>query len=280
MTFEEAELQYRELEDRWRRGELPTWDDFTTQVSQFAVQDYRGVWWEIQPRSRRWMYFEDSEWHVGTPPGRADPSVLPNEVTTAPGVAPSRPVKLRTRKPAASLGDADRGRTTGAGQSSPRPFSWASELFGGDPRGVVAVIVIALVVCSVLAWLGAWSVLDTMKRGMTAAPTSLFSVPTFTPAPTIVRLPTESSPGVTRGTVSATVIEAQVNVRVAPSVNATILGKIQKGDRVALIGRNEDGHWYQFIYREGSPPAWVFGETLQVTQGATETLPVVRSPAP
>lgn len=77
MTFEEAEARFRELQARVQRGEAISRAEYEDQVSQLAVQDDRGVLWEINPRTGKWMYFDGAEWVGGTPPGRDHSTVMP-----------------------------------------------------------------------------------------------------------------------------------------------------------------------------------------------------------
>ena len=77
MTFDEAEARFRELQARVQRGEAISRVEYEDQVSQLAVQDDRGVLWEINPRTGKWMYFDGAEWVGGTPPGRDNSTVMP-----------------------------------------------------------------------------------------------------------------------------------------------------------------------------------------------------------
>jgi hypothetical protein len=77
MTFDEAEARFRELQARVQRGEPISRAEYEDQVSQLAVQDDRGVLWEINPRTGKWMYFDGAEWVGGIPPGRDTSTVMP-----------------------------------------------------------------------------------------------------------------------------------------------------------------------------------------------------------
>ena len=97
MTFDEAEARFRELQARVQRGEAISRAEYEDQVSQLAVQDDRGVLWEINPRTGKWMYFDGAEWVGGTPPGRDNSTVMPvpraaTTPTPPPSVRPSAPV--------------------------------------------------------------------------------------------------------------------------------------------------------------------------------------------
>jgi len=66
-----------------------------------------------------------------------------------------------------------------------------------------------------------------------------------------------------------------VNVRSAPSLNAQLLGQVNKGQSVPVRGRTADGTWYQITYPAGpGGVAWVYGPAASIT-GDAGTLPVV-----
>src|SRR5574341_2374403 len=97
MTFEEAEKKFRELQARVQRGEPISRADYEEQVAQLAVQDERGVLWEINPRTGKWMYFDGAEWVVGRPPGHDQSTVMPiSQLTQA---APPPPTPTPQQRP-------------------------------------------------------------------------------------------------------------------------------------------------------------------------------------
>ncbi len=83
MNFDEAEEKFRELQARVQRGEPISRAEYEEQVAQLAVQDERGVLWEINPRSGKWMYFDGAEWVGGTPPGRDQSAAAPMPRTSS-----------------------------------------------------------------------------------------------------------------------------------------------------------------------------------------------------
>ncbi len=96
MTFDEAEKKFRELQARVQRGEPISRADYEEQVAQLAVQDERGVLWEINPRTGKWMYFDGAEWVVGRPPGHDQSTVMPiSQLTQAAPPAPTPPTQQR-----------------------------------------------------------------------------------------------------------------------------------------------------------------------------------------
>lgn len=98
---------------------------------------------------------------------------------------------------------------------------------------------------------------------------------TETPEPTSTSAP---SPTAQLAPVTAKVIEDKVNLRAAPNTQATITGKLNKGDQITLIGRTNDSQWYQSTIAGKTQRAWVFGATVQIVSGDPKTLPVVNAP--
>lgn len=89
MTFDEAERKFRDLQARVQRGEPISRADYEAMVAELAVQDDRGVLWEINPRTGKWMYFDGAEWVVGRPPGHDQSTVMPiTQAMTPPGATP------------------------------------------------------------------------------------------------------------------------------------------------------------------------------------------------
>lgn len=122
MTFDDAEAKFRELQSRVQRGEAISRAEYEDQVSQLAVQDDRGVLWEINPRTGKWMYFDGAEWVGGTPPGRDHSTVMPvpraPTSTEAPPPSP-RPVAAPPPPPAASTTPPVRSSTTPPTRATP-----------------------------------------------------------------------------------------------------------------------------------------------------------------
>lgn len=122
MNFDEAEAKFRELHSRVQRGEPISRAEYEDQVSQLAVQDDRGVLWEINPRTGKWMYFDGAEWVGGTPPGRDQSTVMPMppRAPTPPAPTPSpRPPTPAT--PLASVSASPPTRPAAPIPPSPRP---------------------------------------------------------------------------------------------------------------------------------------------------------------
>ncbi len=105
-----------------------------------------------------------------------------------------------------------------------------------------------------------------------APPTSRAQAPdtdTATPEPSATPAPTATS-----APIQANVIEDKVNLRSAPNTQASIVGKLNKNDRITLVGRSADNQWYQTTIAGKTAPAWVFADTLQIVSGDPTTLPI------
>ncbi len=106
-----------------------------------------------------------------------------------------------------------------------------------------------------------------------ARPTSL--MPTATPPPATSQpqpsptpAPTEQAVEQAVETVAAgRVVGDRVNVRSAPSTSAGIVGQLQNGDAVEVVGRDTSGAWYRI--RHGESIAWVSAALVEM--GAPET---------
>ncbi len=139
MTFDEAEARFRELQARVQRGEAISRVEYEDQVSQLAVQDDRGVLWEINPRTGKWMYFDGAEWVGGTPPGRDNSTVMPAPRAPIPPATP--PPGVRTSAPAAPPSSASTpplgrfGSFSGARQVAPSSTARTTGPNGPAPNG-------------------------------------------------------------------------------------------------------------------------------------------------
>lgn len=95
-----------------------------------------------------------------------------------------------------------------------------------------------------------------------------------TPQPTAV--PTRTPlPPIPPGAITATVIRASVlNTRDAPSLGGNVLGRILRGERYAVIGRDSNARW--FLLQLGGYQAWAWGYYLFID--GNEFNPPVVSP--
>lgn len=93
----------------------------------------------------------------------------------------------------------------------------------------------------------------------TAAPTA---GPSPTPGPTLTPAPT-GIPPIPSGALTATVIRAAVlNVRSAPYLGATRVGRVMRGQTYVVVGRDPDARW--FLLQLSDRQAWAWGYYLAV----------------
>ncbi len=98
--------------------------------------------------------------------------------------------------------------------------------------------------------------------------------PTTTPAPTATPSPTPL-PEIPPGALRATVIRASVlNIRNAPSLGGSVMGRVLRGQTYAVVGRNEDATW--FLLQLGGYRGWAWGYYLFI-DGNEFSAPVVSS---
>lgn len=96
--------------------------------------------------------------------------------------------------------------------------------------------------------------------------------PTPQPTATATRTPL---PPIPPGAITATVVRASVlNVRNAPSLGGQIIGRILRGERYAIVGRDERARW--FLLQLGGYQGWAYGFYLFVD--GNEFTPPVTSP--
>ncbi len=73
------------------------------------------------------------------------------------------------------------------------------------------------------------------------------------------------------GYVQGTVLSQLLNIRTAPALSATSMGKISRGQTYRVLGKNAASTWYQVRLPSGIT-GWVFGQYLRVTNA--DVLPV------
>jgi cell wall-associated NlpC family hydrolase len=72
--------------------------------------------------------------------------------------------------------------------------------------------------------------------------------------------------------VDATIAGERINLRNGPSTQYDAVARISADTPVQVIGRYQDGNWYQIRERPGKPIYWVSGELLNLPDGAANTL--------
>ena len=110
----------------------------------------------------------------------------------------------------------------------------------------------------------------------TPTPEPLPSV-TPTPAPTATLSPTTSPTSVPP---QAVVQADRLNVRSGPSTAYARIGQLEAGAEVDIVGRNEEGTWWQIVYSAGDEGrAWVSAEYIATDIGVGD-IPVVEAAPP
>lgn len=102
----------------------------------------------------------------------------------------------------------------------------------------------------------------------TASPTPLPPSPTPVP-PTPTPLPPTPTPVPPQATT-----KQQTNVRQGPGTQFAIVGKMPVNTSAVVLGKSEDGKWFQVVFPDPAHPAWIPGEFVTVT-GSIDQLPVV-----
>jgi SH3-like domain-containing protein len=89
---------------------------------------------------------------------------------------------------------------------------------------------------------------------------------TSTDAPTATRTPLPSPTSTTADEVIGTVSAQQaVNVRQGPGSDFPVVDVLQPGDRVAVIGANEDDSWYNIRLEDGTE-GWISAQLLELPE--------------
>lgn len=114
-------------------------------------------------------------------------------------------------------------------------------------------------------------------------------LPTSTPTPEVEPSPTPtplmeatSSPTVapTSSPPEAVVQADRLNVRSGPGTAYARIGQLEQGSQVEIMGRNEEGTWWQIAYPAGEDGlGWVSAEYIETDIEMAET-PIVEAPAP
>lgn len=102
-------------------------------------------------------------------------------------------------------------------------------------------------------------------------------LPVYEPPPTPT--PTATlTPSITPVGVFAQVISSFLNVRAGPGTVYPIIGRLNRNERVELIGANTDFTYYVIIFRQRQ--AWISGDRtlLRIISGDRRTLPLVEPP--
>lgn len=141
-------------------------------------------------------------------------------------------------------------------------------------------IVLALLVFSLLTACSAPSAAEpTATR--TASPRPFFTAtlpPTFTPRPSLTPAPLTIAPTFAPAN---GITNAQINVRSAPSSNASALGLLPASTTIQVIGRDSSDQWLMIIYPpNSSTTGWVAASFITLEGRELSSLPVMQASAP
>ncbi len=110
----------------------------------------------------------------------------------------------------------------------------------------------------------------TVAASPTVPPTNTPLPPTPTPLPPS---PTPVPPTPTPVPAQATATQ-ETNARQGPGTQFAIAGKMPVNTSAVILGKSEDGKWFQIAFPDPAKPAWVASAFVKVT-GSVEQLPVV-----
>ncbi|MCE7948672.1 MAG: serine/threonine protein kinase [Chloroflexi bacterium CFX4] len=115
----------------------------------------------------------------------------------------------------------------------------------------------------------------------TPTPTATLT-PSHTPTRTPTRTPTQTplfspTPAPRAGEVIVVVIAPSINIRSGPNLNFSVVGALNRDERVTAIGTNSDGTWFAFNYR--GRVVWITAnERLVTVLGDAKALNAVPEP--
>jgi hypothetical protein len=115
-----------------------------------------------------------------------------------------------------------------------------------------------------------------------ATPTPL-PMPTNTPMPPPTLTPVPPPPTETPlpKLVASVTVKVDLTVRVGPGTDYGAVGSLPTGTTVDIVGRNEDGSWWQIPYPKGPDgKAWISARPRYGTAENAENVPVVETPPP
>lgn len=114
-------------------------------------------------------------------------------------------------------------------------------------------------------------------RPVTPTPALPTPVPTLEQTATPTPLPVTPTP--TLAPVQAKA-KQDVNVRKGPGVDFAAVGKMTNGTTAGVLGKSQDGKWYQLAYPDASNPGWVAGSFLELTGPVDKVQVVTVAPLP
>jgi len=133
---------------------------------------------------------------------------------------------------------------------------------------IVLLIASQLLACRLAALLPTATPTATATKTRTPPVARLVAPPVVEPTTTPVPQP-----------VRATVTE-NLRVRSAPSTTAAILGRLNKGDTVQIVGRTAANDWWQILLPTNpNARGWIAAQFTEVS-GPVDAVPIVQPPRP
>lgn len=113
-------------------------------------------------------------------------------------------------------------------------------------------------------------------------PTSALPIFSPTPEQTVTPTPVPATPTPPTPTLAPVQAKAKqdVNVRKGPGVEFASVGKLANGATAAVLGKSQDGKWYQLAYPDASNPGWVAATFLELTGPVDKVQVVTVAPLP
>lgn len=90
MDFTQAEMLFRDIEGKYRQGEIDT-ETYHRLLGQIRVRDAEGRTWMLQEGTGKWYVWDGSQWRAATPPGHTPQSPTANVSTPSPSPATAAP---------------------------------------------------------------------------------------------------------------------------------------------------------------------------------------------
>jgi len=134
-------------------------------------------------------------------------------------------------------------------------------------------VVFLVALLSVVLWVTACGTAPTPTPKPTLPPPTLPPTPVPPAATPVPPTPTPLPPTPTPVPPQATT-KQQTNVRQGPGTTFAIAGKMPVNTSAVIVGKSEDGKWFQVAFPDAAHPAWIPGEFVTVT-GKIDQLPVV-----
>jgi uncharacterized protein YraI len=131
---------------------------------------------------------------------------------------------------------------------------------------VVLVVVTQLLACQIAYLFPTTTPTPTRTRTRTPSPVALAPTPTV-----IVQVPTPPAPAEI-----AAVAQDNLRIRATPSTSAAIVGRLNKGDSVQVVGRTPASDWLRIaLPTDPNQSGWISAEFATLS-GPLDSIPIVQ----